>query len=108
MEGYQSHNNNKYDVVSYQRQPKPSNEVPANAPSTEDDDYPKLLYTPLYVWLKQVKYSDKSQKGVFSDAYQQGISSLPKIIPSTQPQYIDQVNDGAIFIRQDNSGDQDS
>ena len=62
MKGDQSHNPNNAAVVAAEGQPTPSNEAPAKASSTEAADDPELPYTPLDVWVKEVKYSDESQR----------------------------------------------
>ena len=62
MEGDRSRNPDSVAVIAAEGQPAPSNEAPANAPSTEAAVDPEPPYTPLDVWVKEVKYSDKSQR----------------------------------------------
>ena len=63
MEGDRSHDLDIAAAVAAEGQPTPSNEAPSDAPSTEAAGDPELSYTPLGVWVKEAKYSGKSQRG---------------------------------------------
>ena len=60
MEGDQYHNPDKVAVVTAEGQPTPLNEAPAKAPSTETAGDPEPPYTPLGVWVKEMRYYNES------------------------------------------------
>ena len=62
MEGGQYHNPNNADVVTAERELKPSNEAPANKISTKSTGDPKLPYKNIYLWVKDVNYSDEPHR----------------------------------------------
>ena len=59
MEEYQYLNIYNASIVDAEGKPKPPKEYPINEPYNEASGDTKPPYTPLDVWVKGVKYSDK-------------------------------------------------
>ena len=78
MEGDQSHNLDNAAVVAVEGKPTPSSENPSKAPSTESASDHEPHYTPIDVLVKEVKYSDKSQREYTTMRISEGDRHLPK------------------------------
>ena len=62
MEEYQYDNPKNVDFYAAKFQPATLKEAPDNEPSNEATGDPKPPYTPLGLWIKEVKYSYGSQR----------------------------------------------